>query len=45
MKKILSNILSSIYTFMYCMGKARTASYFAQIGRYDLAKKVMMLSR
>jgi hypothetical protein len=45
MKKILSNTLSNIYTFLYCIGKARSAAHFAQIGRHDLAREIMMLPR
>jgi hypothetical protein len=41
MKKIFDNI----YEFLYQMGKARAAAHFAQIGRHDLAKDMMNLTK
>ena len=35
-------LLNSIYQFLESMGQACTAAHFARMGRYDLARDVMI---
>jgi hypothetical protein len=37
----MKDIFASIFSILESFGKARAATYFARIGHYDAAKKVM----
>jgi hypothetical protein len=41
----MKRIINSVYDFLYVMGKTRAAAYYAQIGRHDLAVKMMNLPK
>jgi hypothetical protein len=38
----MKSLLNSIYQFLESMGQARAAAHFARIGRYDLARNIMI---